>query len=158
MRVNNVIKNNEDIIKYINSKDFIFDNREINEEKGLEFKDIFGSSRFSSLRSVNFDDTLYNLINSNFSESEQTVFDFMQIQRYQEGDYILPHRDNYLSKLRLFQLSTNTLNGLTVQEKEGYKFYEDIAGCEIKFNRNAYHWVNPTRGEVRYTLVIGLVN
>ena len=81
MRINSVIKNSEDIIKYINSKDFIFDNREVNEEKGLEFKDIFGSSRFSSLRSVNFDDSLYNLININFSDSERTVFDFMQVQR-----------------------------------------------------------------------------
>lgn len=151
MRVFNVIKNHEAIVSYINTHNLIFTPRNYGD---MLFQNAFGASVFSSLEDSNIPTELREMITSNFTEEEIIPIAFIQIQRYQAGEYILPHKDNYLTQLRLFQLTDSEYNGLTLQEVDRYKFYHDVAGSEIVFNRSAWHWVNPVR-DLRYSMVIG---
>lgn len=151
MRKYNIIENAADIVDYLNSNELIFTPRD---QGQMIFLNAFGASVFSSLEDSNIPDDLRNLILQNFPEEETIPISFIQIQRYQPGEYILPHKDNYLTQLRLFQLTSSEYSGLTVQEKDRYKFYHDVAGSEILFDRSAWHWVNPVR-DLRYTMVIG---
>lgn len=83
-------------------------------------------------------------------------YSFIQIQKYEVGDYILPHKDAY-PLFNLVMLSTSSLDGLTVEQRDGeYKFYPDIAGTLIDIPKFRWHWVNPVREKTRYTAVFGL--
>ena len=83
-------------------------------------------------------------------------FDFLQIQKYEIGDYILPHKDTYPC-FGLVMLSTSTLDGLVVEQMDGsYKFYQDKEGTFIDIPKFRWHWVNPVREKTRYTAVYGL--
>jgi hypothetical protein len=83
-------------------------------------------------------------------------YNFIQIQKYEIGEYILPHKDPY-SCFGLVTLSTSTLDGIVVQQRDGtYKFISDVAGNFIDVPKFAWHWVNPIREKTRYTAVYGL--
>ena len=92
----------------------------------------------------------------NYFKITEKDYDFLQIQKYEVGDYILPHKDNYPC-FGLLVLSTSTLNGITVQQRDDkYKFYPDVAGNLIDVPKFRWHWVNPVREKTRYTAVYGL--
>lgn len=114
----------------------------------------FGPSRMSTLMDDLIPDDIHQMIMSNIDEDTKRRMKFIQIQRYKPGDYILPHKDNYIF-LRLFTLTTSRLNGLTIETDEGYKFVEDVAGQEILVPRGKWHWVNPVREDTRFSLVVG---
>jgi hypothetical protein len=83
-------------------------------------------------------------------------YSFIQIQKYEIGDYILPHKDTY-PLFNLVMLSTSTLDGITVEQRDGdYKFFSDVAGTFIDIPKFRWHWVNPVREKTRYTAVYGL--
>lgn len=152
----NVIKNSQEIVSYVlSNKDLKFLDR--NDTTQSAHATQLGVSKFSSLTDENMPDSLIELIMGNFDDDTPIIYQFMQIQKYEIGDYILPHKDNYLMDLRLFNLTTSNLDGLVIEETKGnYKFIPDIAGQEITFNRNAWHWVNPVREKTRLSLVIGV--
>lgn len=83
-------------------------------------------------------------------------YHFIQIQKYEVGDYILPHKDNY-PQFSLVHLSTSSVDGLVLEEADGsYKFHPDITGNIVKIPKYKWHWVNPVREKTRYTAVYGL--
>jgi hypothetical protein len=83
-------------------------------------------------------------------------YDFLQVQKYEIGEYILPHKDTYPC-FGLVMLSTSDLDGLVVQQKDGtYKFHPDKAGTFVNVPKYSWHWVNPVREKTRYTAVYGL--
>ena len=83
-------------------------------------------------------------------------YDFLQIQKYEIGDYILPHKDPY-ANFGLVTLSTSQLDGLVVEGRDKvYRFYPDVTGSFIDVPRYSYHWVNPVREKTRYSAVFGL--
>jgi hypothetical protein len=83
-------------------------------------------------------------------------YDFIQIQKYEIGEYILPHKDPYPC-FGLVTLSTSSLDGIVVQQRDGtYKFIPDVAGNFVDVPKFAWHWVNPVREKTRYTAVYGL--
>jgi len=83
-------------------------------------------------------------------------YHFIQIQKYEIGEYILPHKDSYPS-FGLLTLSTSSLDGLTVEGHDGkYTFVPDQAGRFIDVPKYRWHWVNPVREKTRYSAVYGL--
>jgi hypothetical protein len=89
----------------------------------------------------------------NITEKE---YDFLQIQKYEIGDYILPHKDPY-ANFGLVMLSTSQLDGLVVEDRDKvYRFHPDVTGHFVDVPRYSWHWVNPVREKTRYTAVFGL--
>jgi hypothetical protein len=83
-------------------------------------------------------------------------YDFIQVQKYEIGEYILPHKDPYPC-FGLVMLSTSDKDGLVVQQLDGtYKFYPDKVGTIVDVPKFTWHWVNPVRDKTRYTAVYGL--
>ncbi|MEZ0107464.1 hypothetical protein ABH920_001456 [Catenulispora sp. EB89] len=77
---------------------------------------------------------------------------YFQINRYDRGDYILPHRDKL--QQGLYMLSDSAADGLVVQAGDGsMAFVADRAGTLVHHDPAAWHWVDPVRSAVRYTLV-----
>ncbi len=98
-----------------------------------------------------------NIFNScSFADrSLRDLYRFIQIQRYDPGDFIVPHKDVYeVTKLHLITLTSSTVDGLTVQDGSVLKRVLDVAGQKIDFKYNAWHWVDPVV-EQRYSIVIG---
>lgn len=155
----NVISNWLEIVQDIEELEIPFYSRE--KDYGVlssSIKNEIGYSRLESAYKKHLPDGLLTKILSNFDTKTQITHTFLQIQRYVKGSYILPHRDNYNVGLRLFTLSTSEYDGLTVQSEDGFIFVPDIGGQEIIFDRSAWHWVNPVRDRIRYSLVIGLAS
>lgn len=119
----------------------------------------FGKSQFSTLYYTkdqkDIPENIYKFIIQQFNITEKD-YDFIQIQKYEIGDYILPHKDPYPC-FGLVMLSTSDKDGLMVQQKdETYKFIPDKAGTFVQIPRFTWHWVNPVREKTRYTAVYGL--
>ena len=118
-----------------------------------------GTSRFCTLfhdtRRQDIPEEIKNFLIKAFNITDRD-YDFLQIQKYEIGDYILPHKDPYPC-FGLLTLSTSTLDGIVVEQKDGtYKFIEDKAGNLVDVPRFSWHWVNPVREKTRYTAVYGL--
>jgi hypothetical protein len=121
--------------------------------------DDFGHCQFSTLfhndeRQDIPKDILNFLIKAfNITSKDYT---FIQIQKYEIGEYILPHKDPYPC-FGLITLSTSNLDGIVVQQRDStYKFIPDVAGNFVDVPKFAWHWVNPIREKTRYTAVYGL--
>jgi hypothetical protein len=136
-------------------------------KKNLNFKqrdDVVtecGTSKFQTLfydKKAQFYDIpeeVKNFLIKSFNIQERD-YHFLQIQKYEVGDYILPHKDCY-PQFALLHLSTSSLDGLTLEDHEGkYKFLPDIAGNLVQIPKYRWHWVNPVREKTRYTAVYGL--
>jgi hypothetical protein len=77
---------------------------------------------------------------------------YVQINRYDPGDYVLPHRDSL--QQGLYMLTTSDRDGLVVQGADGHVVrLLDRAGTYITHHSRAWHWVDPVVHHVRYTLV-----
>lgn len=118
-----------------------------------------GTSKFQTLF---WDETKHDIpldikdfLTSLFKITEKD-YDFIQIQKYEVGDYILPHKDCY-PLFNLVMLSTSALDGIIVEQRDAtFKFFPDIAGTFIDIPKFRWHWVSPVREKTRYTAVYGL--
>lgn len=120
----------------------------------------FGICRFKTLFQErdgrrDMPEELITFLHKLFNITERD-YDFLQIQKYEIGDYILPHKDPY-ANFGLVTLSTSQLDGIVVEGRDKvYKFYPDVTGNFIDVPRYSYHWVNPIREKTRYSAVFGL--
>lgn len=83
-------------------------------------------------------------------------YEFLQIQKYEIGDYILPHKDSYPC-FGLLTISSSNLDGIVIEQRDGtFKFFPDKAGTLHDIPKFRWHWVNPVREKTRYSAVYGL--
>jgi hypothetical protein len=120
-----------------------------------------GTSKFQTLfydktnKMFDIPEEVKNFLIKSFNIQERD-YHFLQIQKYEVGDYILPHKDCY-PQFALIHLSTSNMDGLTLEDRDGnYKFLPDIAGNLVQIPKYRWHWVNPVREKTRYTAVYGL--
>jgi hypothetical protein len=118
-----------------------------------------GTSKFSTLFSDYTNDDIpleiKQFLVKQFNITEKD-YNFLQIQKYEIGEYILPHKDSYPC-FGLLILSTSNTDGIVVQQQDGkYKFYKDEAGALINVPKFCWHWVNPVQEKTRYSAVYGL--
>lgn len=146
--VQNKIKNHKDIIEYIESKPVKWFHRDLQTK--------LGKSNFYTLYKDNMDQELLDLIFVNLDKKLKIINKFIQIQKYNPGDYILPHKDHVqlITKLHLFTLTTSDTDGLVCEWENKYYFLPDRAGQYIDFPLFSWHWVNPVKHK-RYSLVVG---
>jgi len=114
-------------------------------------------SRFSSLLNADMPSDLIAMIfeGGEWDTDLKDFYQFIQIQRYMPGDYIVPHLDKYdIRKLNLVCLTTSNRDAFYVFDNELMIRVEDEAGQLIEFDYNAVHFV-PTCTYERYSLVIG---
>ncbi|MFD3683202.1 hypothetical protein ACFWTE_00070 [Nocardiopsis sp. NPDC058631] len=77
---------------------------------------------------------------------------YVQVSRYDRGDYVLPHRDSL--RQGLYMLTTSDRDGLNAQHDEAtVVFVPDRAGTRVEHDPRAWHWVAPVAAEERFTLV-----
>lgn len=113
-------------------------------------------SRFKTLKDRDMDDQLLDVIfaSSDFDPFLRDSYNFIQIQKYEPGDFIIPHKDVYsITKLHLVILTTSDCDGFICEDGKGglIKTF-DQAGTYIDLG-DEYHWVDPVRDE-RYSLVV----
>lgn len=114
-------------------------------------------SQFSTLIHEKMPDILIDTIfkKSKFSEDIRRYYAFIQIQKYEPGDFIVPHADNYeIMNLHLVILTTSDKDGFILEHEGKLHRILDQAGQKIEFDLNAVHWVDPVINK-RYSLVIG---
>ena len=114
-------------------------------------------SKFKTLKDKDMSKNLIDLIfaDNDFDPDLKDLYNFIQIQKYDIGDYIIPHRDAYsITKLHLVTLTTSTIDGLVCEtvDHDLIKIY-DNAGQYIDFPYESYHWVDPV-ANTRYSMVI----
>jgi hypothetical protein len=147
-------------ITFDNIYDFLEENKNnLNFKPREDFVVEFGKSKFSTLyynsTLKDIPENIFNFLTKQFNITEKD-YDFLQLQKYEIGDYILPHNDPYPC-FGLVMLSTSSKDGLVVQQRDGsYKFHPDKAGTIIDIPKFSYHWVNPVQEKTRYTAVYGL--
>lgn len=117
-------------------------------------------SRFKTLKNEDMPDDLIEMIfhPSNMWDSDVINFwSFIQIQKYDIGDYIVPHRDAYfIKKLHLISLTDSKCDGLICEEDNTLQYIPDVAGQYLDFKYDAIHYVSPVRDHTRYSLVVGV--
>lgn len=108
-----------------------------------DIRNIFSQSLFSDPTSPHYNPDIHDL------------YRFIQIQKYEPGDFIVPHKDVYeVTKIHLITLTSSTQDGLICQDDDRIVRVLDIAGQKIDFKGNAWHWVDPVIS-LRYSIVIG---
>jgi hypothetical protein len=148
--VPDVIANYSEILQFVKDNNLKFKCRYTEEP----FSNFIGKSRFKTLTDSDMPHELKTMILKNTPENEFD-YSFIQIQRYEPGDYILPHKDNYVSQLRLFNLTSSSVDGLCIETEDRFTHVLDRSGQEIIFDPQAWHWINPVKKE-RFSLVIGV--
>ena len=118
-----------------------------------------GTSKFSTLFCNEYRDDIPEELRL-FLESifgiKKGYYDFLQVQKYEIGDYILPHRDVY-PHFNLVTLSTSSIDSLVMEGEDGvYQNIPDQAGRMVNIPKYKWHWVNPVREKTRYTAVVGV--
>jgi hypothetical protein len=110
---------------------------------------------FSELLLNSILDLFEKSLNKNLFLQLKTDYSQISIQKYEVGDYIPPHVDNYKWLYNLI-LTDSKIDGLVLEDKEHSRlhFHEDVYGNVIKVKREHLHWVNPIRDKTRYTAVI----
>jgi hypothetical protein len=90
-----------------------------------------------------------------FDPDLRDFYFFVQIQKYEPGNYIVPHKDNYnVKKLHLVTLTTSDCDGLILEHNNELVKIFDVAGQKIESDLNDWHWVDPVR-DLRFSLVVG---
>lgn len=115
-------------------------------------------SRFSTLKDVNMERPLIDLIfgDNDFDPDLKEFYSFIQIQRYESGEFICVHNDSYagLQKLHLITLTSSDTDALIIEDGNGGLVrIPDQAGQYIDFDNSLFHWVDPVVEE-RLTMVI----
>lgn len=151
----NFLRNAEDIVKVCSELSYKFIPRR-NDPMGGHTGLVNASSNFSSLKFVDMPVSLVDLIfaESDFDKDLKDLCYDIQIQRYEPGQFIVPHRDNYETpKLHLVTLTTSKYDGLIILEDRDVVRIPDVAGQKIDYDFNKPHWVDPVH-DLRYSLVI----
>ncbi len=142
--VYNFLETNKDTLNFIKREDVITE---------------LGVSRFSTLFWNDEREDIPNDIKQFLIQQfniKDIDFEFIQIQKYEIGDYILPHKDTYPC-FGLLILSTSNTDGIVVELTDHtYKFYKDEMGTLINVPKFSWHWVNPVQEKTRYSAVYGL--
>lgn len=152
----NFISNADKIVELVKEHDRYFRRR----EGMMTHVSVFPfSSKFSTLADEDMSDALIQEIFQSYKWDDHTknFYSFIQIQRYQPGDFIIPHKDDYeIKDLHLVTLTTSQHDGLITDDgtKNLVKIY-DTAGQKIEFDADAWHWVDPVK-DLRYSLVVGV--
>ena len=151
----NFLRNSEEILNLVRLHDSLFRPRIGGDTHESIISGI--QSKFKTLKSDNMRPELIEAIfrDADFDSDLKDFFSFIQIQKYEPGDYIAPHRDAYsVQKLHLITLTTSTVDGLVCEDTDHnlIKLY-DIAGQYIDFPYDSAHWVDPVR-DLRYSLVV----
>ncbi|MFE6308613.1 hypothetical protein [Nocardiopsis sp. NPDC057823] len=109
--------------------------------------------RYHVLQSARMPDDLRAAIFAAITPEGTPMADYyVQVNRYDRGDYVLPHRDSL--QQGLYMLTTSETDGLNAQHDAGTMvFVPDRAGTFIAHDPQAWHWVDPVASEERYTLV-----
>jgi hypothetical protein len=89
-----------------------------------------------------------------FDPDLRYMHEFIQVQKYDVGDAICPHRDSYsIRKLHLITLTDSDSDGLVCEDGDFISKIYDKAGQYIDFPYDAVHWVDPVKN-TRYSMVI----
>jgi hypothetical protein len=114
-------------------------------------------SRFKTLKDQDMSKALIDSIfkDSDFDPLLKDTYSFIQIQKYEPGDFIVPHKDVYsIQKLHLVILTGGQYDAFICEDgKGGIVRVPDVAGTYIDLG-DEYHWVDPVV-EGRMSLVIG---
>jgi len=151
----NFIRNTKEIIRLLKKHEHLFKPREGDDAHESLIPNV--CSKFQTLKDVDMSPDLIDAIfeDADFDEDLKDFFNFIQIQKYEKGDYIAIHRDAYsIRKLHLITLTSSEVDGL-VCEDENHNLVKinDVAGQYIDFPYDAAHYVSPV-SELRYSLVI----
>ena len=79
----------------------------------------------------------------------------ISVQKYEIGDYIRPHVDNYQWNYVLC-LSDDPANGIVIWNdiENKFIFHEDVYGRILEVPSDTYHWISPIINKTRYTVVL----
>lgn len=151
----NFLRNSKEIIRLAEKHKDSFRPREGDDTHASIIPNIY--SKFKTLKDIHMSDELKTAIfaDADFDESLEDFYEFIQIQRYDPGDYIAPHRDSYsIRKLHLITLTTSVVDSL-ICENEDHDFVRipDIEGQYVDFPYDAVHYVSPVTA-TRYSLVV----
>ena len=93
---------------------------------------------------------------SDFDPKLKDTYSFIQIQKYDPGDYIAPHHDTHaLRKIHLVTLTSSDSDGLVCEDvNHVLRTVYDRAGQYIDIPYDAAHYVSPVKN-LRYSMVIG---
>lgn len=150
----NFIRNVPEIMEHIKSHDHLFKPREGADAHASLINGV--RSRFKTLKCVDMSDDMKEAIfaDADFDEDLKYMYEFIQIQKYDPGDAICPHRDSYsIRKLHLITLTDSDCDGLVCESGEFIEKIYDKAGQYIDFPYDAVHWVDPVR-DLRYSIVV----
>lgn len=150
----NFIRNSDEILFHVNRHQHLFKPREGGDVHTSIIPGLY--SRFSTLKDVDMESSLIESIfaDADFDPFLKDTYNFIQIQRYLPGDFIVPHKDIYsITKLHLVILTTSETDGFICEDKQGglVKVF-DKAGTYIDLD-DEYHWVDPVKSP-RYSLVV----
>ncbi|MFF2652674.1 hypothetical protein [Streptomyces sp. NPDC058045] len=122
----------------------------LNPYRDSEYED---DDRYHVLEARDMPRDLQRVIIAGLADEDSDLSRFyFQINRYDRGDYILPHRDKL--QQGLYMLTTSGVDGLVAQAADGHMtFVDDRAGSLVQHDPAAWHWVDPVQDQVRYTLV-----
>lgn len=139
------LEDNKHNLNFIKRTDVVIDN--------------FGACNFSTLfcneERDDIPKELKDFLIETFNITERD-YDFIQVQKYEKGEYILPHLDPYPC-FGLLILSTSDKDGIVIQQTDKtYKFFPDKAGNLLDVPKYSWHWVNPVQEKTRYSAVFGL--
>lgn len=144
----------EDVYNFLeaNKKDLNFIRRDdVTTEQGTsQFSTLFWDQHRKDIP-VDIKDFLMKVFN--ITEKD---YSFIQIQKYEIGEYILPHVDSY-PLFNLLTISSSNIDGLVLEgEDKIFRFIPDQAGNLVNVPKYRWHWVNPVREKTRYSAVYGL--
>lgn len=154
-KIPNFIRNVDEIMRHIKAHDSKFQPREGSDKHESIIPNI--SSKFKTLKDIHMSKELIECIfkDSDFDPDLKDFYNFIQVQKYEPGDYIAPHRDSYsIRKLHLITLTTSETDGLVCEDTNHdlIKIF-DLAGQYIDFPYDSAHYVSPVK-DLRYSLVV----
>ncbi len=152
----NFIKNVPELMEHIKAHDSFFKPREGEDAHESLIPNI--CSKFKTLKNTHMSKEMIECIfkDSEFDPDLKDFYNFIQVQKYEPGDYIAPHRDSYsIRKLHLITLTSSDVDGL-VCEDENHNLVKvfDQSGQYIDFPYDSAHYVSPVR-DLRYSIVVG---
>lgn len=151
----NFIRNVDEIMHLVRKHSHLFMPRSGKDTHASIIPGVY--SRFKTLKSDNMSRELIDAVfkDCDFDSDLKDFYSFIQIQKYEPGDYIAPHRDSYdIQKLHLLTLTSSEVDGLVCEDMQGglVKVF-DKAGQYIDFPYDAVHYVSPVKHE-RYSMVV----
>ena len=152
----NFIRNVDEIMLYVHMHDHLFKPREGDDAHESLIPGVL--SRFKTLKDINMSQSLKDALfaDCDFDPDLKNMYEFIQIQKYDIGDAICPHRDSYsIRKLHLITLTDSTVDGLVCENGDFISKIYDKAGQYIDFPYDAVHWVDPVQA-LRYSVVVGV--